>query len=175
MRILAFASALAFAAPASGAVLDAQPNGFQVRSVVQIKAPPARVYDALLHLGAWWSSEHTYSGDARNMTLEAKAGGCFCEALKDGGSIQHAMVVYAAPSTGLRLRGGLGPLQSLGTDGALDWQIKATAEGSTLTQTYTTGGYAPGGMAALAKVVDEVMDEQARRLKAYLETGKPGP
>jgi hypothetical protein len=44
--------------------------------------------------------------------------------LKDGGSVEHLQVVYAAPGQGLRLRGALGPLQTEGVDGTLSWALK---------------------------------------------------
>ena len=49
--------------------------------------------------------------------MELHAGGCFCERLKDGGSVQLLQVVYAAPGEGLRLRGALGPLQTEASTG----------------------------------------------------------
>ena len=70
---------------------------------------------------------HTVSKDAANLSLELRAGGCFCERLKDGGSVQHLQVAYTAPWAGLRLRGALGPLQMEGVDGALAWRISPIA------------------------------------------------
>ena len=42
----------------------------------------------------WWDPSHTWSGSAKNLTFEPKAGGCFCEKLADGGSVQHGRVIY---------------------------------------------------------------------------------
>ena len=90
-----------------------------------IHAPPEQIYAALGKIGQWWSSSHTFSRDASNLSLDLKAGGCLCERLKDGGSVQHLIVVYAAPAEGLRLRGALGPLQMEGVDGTLIDHIAA--------------------------------------------------
>ena len=175
MRWMMLLSVLA-AGPACAAVVDAQAGGFQVQSSAVIVAPPDKVYAALIRPGMWWSSEHTYSGDARNETLDARAGGCWCEALPGGGSVQHMTVVFADPGKVLRVRGGLGPLQGLGVDAALTWSLKAAPGGATLvSQTYVVGGYAPSGLAALAAPVDQVLTEQFGRLKSYVETGKPSP
>ena len=164
------------AGPAGAAVVDAQPGGFEVESTTAIAAPPGKVYAALIQPGQWWSSEHTYSGDAHNLTLDLRAGGCWCETLKNGGFAQHMRVVYADPGKALRVAGGLGPLQALGVVGALTWTIKpAPGGGVTLTQTYVVGGYAPGGLANLAGPVDGVLSQQLARLKAYVETGRPAP
>ena len=171
--------ALAFmlvAGPAAAAVVDAQPGGFEVERTAAIAASPEKVYAALIQPGHWWTSEHTFSGDAHNLTVDPRAGGCWCETLKNGGSAQHMRVVYADPGKALRVLGGLGPLQALGVEGALTWTIKpALGGGVTLTQTYVVGGYAPGGLANLAAPVDGVLGLQLARLKAYVETGRPTP
>ena len=166
--------AAALAAPAAAEVVDAQANGFEVSRTVKIAAPPARVYAAMALVGRWWSPVHSWSGDARNMTLVAKAGGCFCERLKSGGSVQHMTVIYADPGRMLRLRGALGPMQSMALDGVLSWSIKPTPEGSEVVQTYAVAGYLKGGAQALAPAVDGVLGEQLGRLKAFVETGRPG-
>jgi hypothetical protein len=75
-----------------------------------------------------------------------RAGGCFCERLKDDGSVQHLQVVYAAPGQGLRLRGALGPLQTEGVDGTLSWTLKPGEGGTTVTLSYVVGGYIRSGM-----------------------------
>ena len=48
----------------------------------------------------------------------------------------------------------------------------AAGQGSTLTMTYAVGGYAPGGLDKLADVVDQVISEQVRFLKAYVEKSR---
>jgi uncharacterized protein YndB with AHSA1/START domain len=173
MRMLFVAGVLAWAAAAHAEVVDAQAGGFEVRQSVHIAAPPARVYDALAHVGRWWDGAHTYSGDATHLTLEAIAGGCFCEALPDGGSAAHMRVVMAQPGKVLRLEGALGPLQRLGVSGHLTWALTPKDAGTDLVQLYDIGGYAKGGLAELAAPVDHVLSEQISRLKRYVETGTP--
>jgi uncharacterized protein YndB with AHSA1/START domain len=166
--------ALAVAGPAAAEVKSATPNGFEVASIVTIAAPADRVYSALGEIGHWWSSSHTFSRDAANLSLELRAGGCFCERLKDGGSVQHLQVVYTAPGQGLRLRGALGPLQMEGVDGTLAWTLKPAEGGTSLTQSYVVGGYIRSGMEQWAPRVDRVLDEQLQRLKNFVE-GMPLP
>jgi len=148
------------------------PSGFEVVYTVTIAAPPQRVYAALGEIGQWWSSAHTFSRDATNLSLDLKAGGCFCERLKDGGSVQHLSVVYAAPGEGLRLRGALGPLQMEGVDGTLAWALKPAEGGTKVTQSYVVGGYIRSGMDQWAPKVDRVLHEQLDRLTSFVE-GKP--
>ena len=177
MLIRGFAAlvlALAVTGPALAEVKSATPNGFEVASIVTIAAPADRVYSAFGEIGHWWSSSHTFSRDAANLSLELRAGGCFCERLKDGGSVQHLLVVYAAPGEGLRLRGALGPLQAEGVDGTLSWTLKPVENGTNVTLSYVVGGYIRSGMEQWAPRVDRVLDEQLQRLKNFVE-GKPLP
>ncbi len=175
MRIvmLSFVGAMALAGPAAAEVVAAQADGFQVRNEAAVSASPAQVYAALGRIGAWWSSKHTFSGEARNLRLELKAGGCMCERLPGGGSAIHQTVVLADPGKTLRLTGGLGPLQQFAASGVTNWSINPAGTGSKIVLTYTAGGYTPGGLAGIAPAVDGVLAEQLSRLKAYLETGRP--
>jgi uncharacterized protein YndB with AHSA1/START domain len=165
--------ALAVTGPAAAEVKSTTPNGFEVVSIVTIAAPADRVYSALGEVGHWWSPSHTFSRDAANLSIELRAGGCFCERLKDGGSVQHLQVVYAAPGEGLRLRGALGPLQMEGVDGTLAWTLKPAEGGTSVTQSYVVGGYIRGGMEQWAPRVDRVLDEQLQRLKSFVEGKAP--
>ena len=154
-------------------VKSVTPNGFEVVSMATITAPPDRVYAALGEVGRWWSPTHTFSRDAANLSMELRAGGCFCERLKDGGAVQHLQVVYAAPGEGLRLRGALGPLQTEGVDGTLSWTLKPAEGGTSVTLSYVVGGYIRSGMEQWAPRVDRVLDEQLQRLKSFIEGKSP--
>jgi uncharacterized protein YndB with AHSA1/START domain len=163
--------ALAGAAPA--AVLDSGPGGFEVGSGVDIAAPPAKVWEALTHVGAWWDSRHSFSGDAKNLSLDLKPGGCFCETLADGGGARHMTVVMFQPGKGLVLEGALGPLQTTGAMGHMAWILHPSEGKTRLTVKYDVGGYVGGGADKWAKPVDTVLTAQLDRLKHYVETGKP--
>jgi uncharacterized protein YndB with AHSA1/START domain len=151
-------------------VVDKSASGFTVRTTVTVAAAPQRVYQDLLNVGAWWDNEHTYSGEAKNMTIVAQPGGCFCEKYA-GGAVEHGRVVNVSPNKLLRLSGALGPLQELATTGTMTWTIEPAKQGSgsTLTMTYAAAGYAPGGLDKLADIVDTVLAQQVRLLKAHAE------
>jgi uncharacterized protein YndB with AHSA1/START domain len=157
------------ASSASADVVDSGATGFTLKTVVSIAAPPERVYRTLVDPGSWWDREHTYTGDAKNLSIDARPGGCFCEKLPDGGGVEHGRVVNLAPGSLLRLSAALGPLQELGVAGSLTFQIAPAGGGSTLTMTYAVGGYVPGGFEKLAPLVDGVMSHQVRLLKQRLE------
>ncbi len=168
------ASFLLLAAPAAAEVKDSSSTHFQVEQSALIPLPPAAAYALLLRPSRWWNSAHTYSGDARNLSLDPAGGGCFCERLTDGGSVEHMRVVYAQPGTLLRLSGGLGPLQASAVAGTLTWTLKAEGQGTRLTQTYLVAGHIPGGADKLAAPVDRVLAEQLGRLAAAATVGDQG-
>lgn len=157
-------------------VADSGANGFTIKIVTSIHAAPADVYKKLINnVGDWWNSQHTYSGDAHNLSIEERPGGCFCEKLPNG-AVRHMEVVFFSSGKTLRLMGGLGPLQGLGAGGALTFSLSAEAGGAKLQVTYAVHGYLAQGMNSFAAPVDTVLTEQITRLKNYVETGNPaGP
>lgn len=162
--------ALALSALARAEIVDQSPAGFEVRHVATIAAPPAAVYAAILQPARWWDSAHTYSGDAKNLSIDL-ATGCYCEKLPSG-FVRHLSVVYADGKT-LRLEGALGPLQTTGATGHLIFATRPKDGGTELTVTYDVGGYAKGGLAeGWAPPIDRVLGEQVARLKAHLEAVK---
>jgi uncharacterized protein YndB with AHSA1/START domain len=162
--------ALLAAGSAQGAVSDAQSDGFTVRQSVVIDAPRADVYIAAInHVGQWWSADHTVSGDANNMYIEAKPQGCFCEALGSGGGVVHMTVTFVNPTVMLRLSGGLGPLGLMGVSGNMTWEFEDSDEGTSVTWNYAVGGYLPQGLDQIASAVDAVLSEQLNSLKRFVD------
>src|SRR4051812_41820336 len=111
VRIVYIALSLLATQPAIGAVSEADAQHAVLDYAITVKAAPAQAYAHVVDVAHWWSSDHTYSGDAKNLHLDARAGGCWCEKWP-GGSVQHMSVLLAMPGKQLRLSGGLGPLQS---------------------------------------------------------------
>ena len=163
---------LAAAAPGCASKPAVPPDGFLVAHAVEIGASPDVVYAALGKIDRWWDDEHTWSGSARNLTLDLQAGGCMCERWESG-SVEHARVVAAQPGQLLRLHGALGPLQELAVSGSLSFALQAEGAGTKLTLTYRVSGDSQHGLDTLKGVVGSVMEAQVERLKKFVETGKP--
>jgi len=150
------------------------PNGFLVKFDVSINAPAPKVYDALVgQIGSWWNPEHTYSHDAKNLSIDARPGGCFCEKLPNGGGLEHLRVVYVAPPHVMRFSGALGPLQASGVAGSMTWKLTGGPGNTGLELSYSVGGFIPGGFDKMAPAVEAMLREQLDRLKLFIETGKP--
>ncbi|WP_310531496.1 SRPBCC family protein [Novosphingobium sp.] len=170
------------ALPASAEVVASSDAGFVIRLTEEVTATPQESWKMLLTPGEWWSGAHTYSGDARNLYLDAQATGCFCEKLprpKDApedqrnGSVEHMHIVYAEPGRVLRMTGGLGPLQSEALHGSLTMTFKAVPGGTRILWEYVVGGYMRYKPEQIGPAVDKVLTEQFRRLGAKLGAKTP--
>lgn len=166
-RLAASALLAAAAWPAGAEVKSSSPAGFRVETTLTVAAPPAETYAALGRISEWWDPAHSYSGRSASLRLELRAGGCFCEALDGGGTVEHLRVVFAQPGKLLRLQGGLGPLQAQAAAGTLAYALKAVPGGTQISQTYVVGGYVDGAE-KLAPAVDQVLAQQLQRLQRRL-------
>jgi uncharacterized protein YndB with AHSA1/START domain len=157
---------------ASAEVTDAGPGGFSLVHEVTIAADRSTVWQAAVaRVGDWWSDDHTVSGNAGNMRIDAVPLGCFCESLGGHAGVVHQVVTFVNPTVMLRLTGGLGPLGLMGVDGNMLWEFFDDEQGARIRFSYTVGGYDPDGLDSIAGAVDFVIGEALMRLKAYVETG----
>lgn len=156
------------ATAASAEVTDRSENGFTLTYERAVAAPPAAVFEAIGRPAAWWSDAHTYSGDAANITIDLRPGGCWCEALP-GGGVKHAEAVLVWPDRRMvRFDAPFGPLQGIGADAVLtvSWSDAAGGPGRLLKWTFVVNG---PGAGAMADPVDSVMAEQFGRLADHLD------
>ena len=150
------------------------PTGFLVKLEANINTPATKVYEALIgQIGSWWNPEHTYSHDAKNLSIDPRPGGCFCEKLPSGGGVEHLRVAYIAAPQLVRLAGALGPLQASGLAGSLTWKLIGVAENTHVQLSYSVGGFIDGGFDAIAPAVEGMLSDQLNRLKLFVETGEP--
>lgn len=154
-------------------VVSAGPGGFEIRHSVVVNAPRANVWQAAIDVGNWWHPDHTISGDASRMSIDARPQGCFCESLGEGDGVVHLTVSSVDTNVMLRLTGGLGPLGVMGVAGNLMWEFADEGDGTRVTFTYAVGGYRAGGLGAFAQPVNGVISEALERLKIYAEDGDP--
>lgn len=166
---------LAVAAPASAEVVQSSATHFVTRDSVTVKAAPKAAWLALITPGDWWADDHTWSGMAANLMLSPQGGGCFCERIPEkdsasevglAGSAHHMTVVMAEPMKVLRMRGGLGPLQSEPVDGVLTITMQAdkASGGTRIVMEYVVGGHMRYEVPTISKAVDGVMSLQLGRL-----------
>lgn len=152
---------------AAAEVKSATPDAMLMEFRGTIPLPREQAWARALAIPAWWSDGHTWSADASNMTLDARAGGCWCESWADG-QVEHGRVLALMNGSLLRLQASLGPLQEMAVSGVLLISLaRSDTEGATdVMMTYRVNGVASSGLDALAPVVDGVMAEQFARLIA---------
>jgi uncharacterized protein YndB with AHSA1/START domain len=172
MKLISSCAAMGLAIsamPAAAEVKSISPTHFEVERKITTKASPEAAYQMLGQVSSWWNPDHSYSGNASNLRLELKAGGCLCETIPQGdGSVEHLRIVFARPGLLLRAQGGLGPLQGEAVSGTLTWSFKPVAGGTEVTQTYLVSGHIRGGTATMAPAVDAMLAEQLSRLEKRL-------
>ena len=162
-----FLAAALLSTPAAAELVSSGPNGFEVRHSVSLVAPTERVFASFGQVRSWWSKDHTYSGDAANLSLSLTPGGCFCERFPKGGGVEHMRVTMVQPGERITMTGALGPLLFEATSGVMDVQVERIAGGSRLTVNYRAAGFARNNGAELAPVVDKVLGEQVKRFRTF--------
>ena len=147
-------------------VVETGQSGFAVAFEADVKLVPADAYAKFLEIGQWWSSDHSYSGDAKNMTITTTPGGCWCEAVP-GGFVRHLEVVNVQPGAMLVLNGGLGPLQMMGVAGSMVVTFEAKDGGTHVALRYSVGGFDPGNFSQLSGAVDGVIGAGFESYQAF--------
>ena len=172
MRWIPLAGAMALASmyhPADATVKDATASGFTVENTELVQVDADAAWKALVHdVDRWWPKDHSWWGTKSMLSIDARAGGCFCE-IAGARQARHMAVVFVDPGRTLRMTGGLGPLQGMGLDGALEFRLApADGGGTRITMSYRAGGYTPDDLSKLAPVVDKVQAQQLRGLADFL-------
>lgn len=178
LRAATFAAAvMGFGTPAAAELTRVNDNGFVSRHEVVVEASPRDVWLALITPSGWWRKDHTWSGDAANLTLTPQAGGCFCETIPEvdepgrftlQGSVEHMRVIQAYPETALRMQGALGPLQSEPVVGVLTIAISKAEQGTRIVWEYNVGGPMRYEVPVISKAVDGVIGAQLAALGKLL-------
>lgn len=165
--LVAAALAVGLVMPVAAKVESSGPSGFALTYEGDLAIAPADAYAKFLLIGQWWSSDHTYSGAAANLTITPVAGGCWCEKVGAEGFVEHLKVVNVQPGQMLVFSGGLGPLQFMGVAGSMVVSFEAKDGGTHVALRYSIGGYDPENFAKLPPLVDGVLGAGFESFKAF--------
>ena len=176
MTSLVLGSALAIAGltvlpcqSVSATVKDSAATGFTVENTQVVPVDAETAWKALTQdVDRWWPKDHSCWGTASKLSIDARAGGCFCE-IAGAQQAQHLTVTFVDPGKTLRMVGGLGPLQGMGLSGVVEFRLAPAEGGGTrITLFCRSGGYSPDDLGKLAPVVDKVQGMQLGGLADYL-------
>lgn len=159
---------LAGSALAQAEVKDVSADGFTIENSETVPVDAMTAWNALVDdVGRWWPKDHTWWGDASRLSIQPRAGGCFCE-INGARQAWHMTVTFVDPGRTLRMTGGLGPLQAMGINGALEFRLVPADKGTRITLYYRAGGYTPDDLTQFVPVIDKVQGAQLRGLAEYL-------
>ena len=168
MRTLLLLLCLTLSCSLHAELVSKDKYGFEVKIEKTVPVSTAVAYQQFLQVGQWWNGDHTWFGQSKDLYIEAKAGGCFCEKSGDKQAL-HMLVSYVDPNNELRMIGGLGPLQSMGVHGGMVWQFKKIDDSnSKIIFIYKVVGRMEGGLDKLAPVVANVLELQVNGLANIL-------
>ena len=149
---------LCFTPIAAADIVSASSEHFHLKLEKSVDATPETVWTRLIRPSDWWSSEHTYSGDAQNLRLTAIAGGDWRE-IWSGGSVWHGTVLQSQPPKTLRMQAPFGPLQGITLN--VVWTVKLTEleTGTSVSFEIVAHGPPSSRLNSLAGPVDGVFAE----------------
>lgn len=165
-RILAVAFVTTFPVAAGAAVKLATADAVLIEHRFTIEVSAAKAWESLVHPERYWPADHTWSGKRESLSIEANAGGCFCERW-DGGSAEHGRVVMAIPGKVLTLSAALGPFLDMAISGILSIGLEEKDGVTTAVVTYRVSGDPAHKLDALAPIVDQVLGMQFGNFAAH--------
>jgi len=150
---------------ANGEITSSSAGHYVLHHEASSSRTAAELWQRLVRPESWWSPDHTYSGDASNLSFNAVAGGEWREDW-DGGSVIHGRVIFVRDGSMLRLEAPFGPLQAAGAYTIWTITVEPTESGSRVTFDESAIAPADAALDSLAQAVDQVKSEAIRRLVA---------
>jgi hypothetical protein len=129
---------------------------------------PSRVFHQFAHIGRWWSSENSLSGDGKNTYLHWGDKSCFCE--KIPGS-EDVIIMEGDKVVGdklMQFRGAFGPLRGQDVDATMSWKFDRDHHRTVLTMEYDVVIKSDGDISGWASTLDEILGTEVNNLKKSL-------
>jgi len=152
-------------ATAHADIVESSDSHYVLRHEATSSLTPSALWQRLIEPASWWHPDHTYSGDANNLSLDARAGGLWLETW-DGGSVVHGSILLLEDGQSIRLYAPFGPLQGLGVYTVWTITVSTDGSGSKVVFDETSSGPPSEDLDELAKAVDYVKTEAIMRLTA---------
>lgn len=158
--------ALSLSVSAHAEIVSSSDTHFVLRHEGQSTRSVDEMWQRLTEPATWWHPDHTFSGDAKNLSLEPHAGGLWSEKW-EGGSVAHGRVLTVQAGKLLRMDAPFGPLQQLGAYTVWTITLSAADTGGTVVVFDEVSSAPPDTkMDEIAQAVDFVKTEAMSRLIA---------
>lgn len=150
-------------------VIASSSDGFHIKLERETDQSQTRVAERIFQLSDWWSSDHTYSGNAENLILTStQVGGRWMEVWPDG-SVLHGTLIgnmTLGKNQIVRFDAALGPLQQLGVSAVLNITLSPSegSDGTQITFDYRVTGADHQSLDKWAEIVEGVLAEQIENL-----------
>lgn len=136
---------------------------FTLKHEARSELAPKAVWKRLIKPASWWHPDHSYSGDAKNLSLKLKAGGLWREKWS-GGDVAHGEILYIKPGEQLRLNAPFGPMQGMAVNAVWTITLTPDGKGTKITFDEVVNGTKDSGLDKLAPAVNFVKSEAIKRL-----------
>lgn len=163
LAVTAAAALLLAAVPADAEIVSASDTHYVLRLEARSSMSTDALWERVVDPAVWWHPDHTYSGDAGNLSLDVEAGGLWREDW-DGGSVAHGRVLGVQHGKLLRLDAPFGPLATVGA--YTTWTITIVPDGDGAKVVFDEIAHAPATakLGELAGAVDSVKRTAIERL-----------
>lgn len=173
--LLVTISAILCLAPAHADVVNSASDGFELSLSRSSDRDVKTQFERIMRIAEWWSSEHTWSGDAKNLRITTLAAGGQWRETWDNGDIEHGRIIAGNRADNIwmvRFDAPLGPLQGMGVKAILTMEVEAQeAGGSEVRFHYLVTGASFQNLDQIAPVVDGVLVQQIESLVAKPANG----
>ena len=150
-----------------GEVLQSAPDGFHLKIEIEIPIGSDDAYRKFVDdFNKWYDASHSYSQNAENLSLDLEQHSMF-ERLPEGGFVRHMEISFHQPGKSLRMLGGLGPLQTMGVSGCMEFKFAERDGKTVVSMEYIVTGASFQKLDRLAAPVDGVMNAQLQRFADY--------
>jgi len=148
---------------ANAEIVSSSDSHFVLRHEALSALSAETLWQRLTQPATWWHPDHTYSGRAENLSLNAEVGGVWREDW-DEGSVIHGTIIFLRRGQVLRMNAPFGPLQELGAYTIWTITISQDGDGSRVVFDEVSNGPPSANMAETATAVDFVKGEAIIRL-----------
>ncbi len=138
---------------------------FTIKHSFIINKSVSTTHHEFSHIGRWWTSEYSMSGNGNNMYF---AGKCFCETMPNEKAETVMTFIERKRNKSAVLSGAIGPLRGKNVKGLMSWDFEKDHHGTKVTVVYKVSGQGIAKNKAWPAELDVLLEKQMSSFKASL-------